>query len=30
MPRRLSLVAGISILVWNALVYALVLAWSQR
>ena len=30
MPRRLSLVAGISILVWNALVYAMVLAWFQR
>jgi hypothetical protein len=30
MPRRLSLVAGISILVWNALVYAMVLAWLQR
>jgi hypothetical protein len=30
MPRRLSLVAGISILVWNAVVYAMVLAGSQR
>jgi hypothetical protein len=30
MPRRLSLIAGISILAWNVLVYAMVLAWSQR
>lgn len=30
MPRRLELVAGISILVGNALVYAFVLIWSAR
>ena len=28
MPRQLELVAGVSIIVWNALVYALVLVWS--
>jgi Protein of Unknown function (DUF2784) len=30
MPRQLALVAGVSILAWNFLVYALVLALSQR
>jgi len=30
MPRQLELVAGVSILVWNALVYAVFLAWSTR
>lgn len=30
MPRQLALMAGFSILIGNALVYALVLAWSQR
>lgn len=28
MPRRLERVAGISILVWNAVVYACILAWA--
>jgi len=30
MPRRLQLVAGISIVVGNALVYAAVIAWNTR
>ena len=30
MPRQLELVAGISILVGNALVYAAILAWAVR
>ena len=30
MPRQLELVAGASILVWNALVYAIVLLWTAR
>jgi hypothetical protein len=30
MPRQLELVAGISILVGNAVVYALVIAWTMR
>ena len=30
MPRRLELVAGVSILVGNALVYAAILAWQYR
>jgi len=30
MPRQLELVAGISILVGNALLYAVVLAWTAR
>jgi hypothetical protein len=30
MPRQLELVAGISIVVGNAFVYAMVLAWGQR
>ena len=30
MPRRLALIAGFSILIGNALVYAMVLAVSQR
>jgi len=30
MPRRLELVAGVSIVVGNALIYAIVLAWGQR
>jgi hypothetical protein len=30
MPRRLELVAGVSILAWNALVYAAVLVWGAR
>ncbi len=29
MPRQLALVAGISILAWNAMVYAMVLALSR-
>lgn len=30
MPRQLALVAGISVLAWNTLVYAMVLALSER
>ena len=30
MPRRLELVAGVSVLVGNALVYAGILAWTAR
>jgi hypothetical protein len=30
MPRQLELVAGVSILAGNALVYAIVLAWAGR
>lgn len=29
MPRRMELIAGVSVLAGNALVYALVLAWLQ-
>lgn len=28
MPRQLELMAGVSILAWNALVYAAVLLWA--
>jgi len=28
MPRRLELIAGVSIIAWNVLVYALVIIWS--
>lgn len=30
MPRRMELIAGYSILIWNALVYALVIVLSRR
>ncbi|MDH3318719.1 MAG: DUF2784 domain-containing protein [Betaproteobacteria bacterium] len=30
MPRQLELVAGVSILAWNALVYAVVVLWAAR
>lgn len=30
MPRRMELIAGYSVLIWNALVYALVLTLSRR
>ena len=30
MPRRLELVAGVSILTWNALVYGVYLLWAAR
>jgi hypothetical protein len=30
MPRRMELIAGYSVLVWNALVYALVVALLRR
>jgi hypothetical protein len=30
MPRQLELVAGVSIIAWNLLVYALVLVWGAR
>jgi hypothetical protein len=30
MPRRLELVAGVSILAWNALVYAGFILWATR
>jgi hypothetical protein len=29
MPRQMELVAGVSILVWNAMVYAAVLLWGR-
>lgn len=30
MPRQLELVAGVSVLAWNALVYAGILVWAAR
>jgi Protein of Unknown function (DUF2784) len=30
MPRELELVAGVSIVVWNALVYAAIFVWRSR
>jgi hypothetical protein len=30
MPRRMELIAGVSILAGNALVYACILAWAPR
>ena len=30
MPRQLELVAGVSVLAWNTLVYAVVLFWGAR
>lgn len=30
MPRRLELVAGVSVVVWNALLYACLYAWLAR
>ena len=30
MPRQLELVAGVSVLAWNALVYAVILVWAAR
>lgn len=30
MPRQLELVAGVSVVVWNALTYAVVLLWITR
>jgi len=30
MPRAMELVAGVSILVWNAIVYTVVLVWGTR
>jgi hypothetical protein len=29
MPRRMELIAGVSVLAGNALVYALILAWLR-
>jgi uncharacterized protein DUF2784 len=30
MPRQMELVAGVSVLAWNAVIYAIVLFWAAR